>query len=88
MPMPAMPVTPDRAFPGHSVRIIDPFGAGPQKGVLRLIDVVRQTPQDASPDDVAAGWDGTLYVNNVFSNISGVIPSSVGANRSKIFCAS
>ena len=28
MPMPAMPVTPDRAFPGHSVRIIDPFGDG------------------------------------------------------------
>ena len=28
MPMPATPVTPDRAFPGRSVRIIDPFGAG------------------------------------------------------------
>ena len=28
MPMSATPVTPDRAFPDRSVRIIDPFGAG------------------------------------------------------------
>jgi subfamily B ATP-binding cassette protein HlyB/CyaB len=36
--------------------------SGPQRGTLRLIDVIRQAPDDASLDSIAAVWDGSIIL--------------------------
>jgi subfamily B ATP-binding cassette protein HlyB/CyaB len=38
------------------------LSAGPQKGVFRLIDVLRQAPKDTSREDIAAASTGTVIL--------------------------
>ena len=58
-------------------RAASEFSAGPQKGVFRLIDVLKQAPRDTSREEIAA-WDGEIVLVTRRFGGAGIDPKTFG----------